>query len=240
MTAKAVPSSTKWNQKVRPLAECRPRVSGRSRRRLMLAATVLAGGLVLAAVLVLSPTPAQAKTSWELNEELSQTRERLEQVRSSIQEAEAVRLAAERDVAGLDRKIELLQEKLNASTEARDAAAANLAKTRKALDKVRYELATKRTQFDKAEADLGRANARLEARAVGIYKTGRMGYMLMLLENSDLGDLLTRVDFLTKVMNQDIQVADAAAPQVGRDHILAGVQPPPARDGLLERPRSKL
>ena len=177
---------------------------------------MVAAGLVSATVPGLFPDTALAKTSWELNEELSQTRERLEQARSSILEAEAARLAAERDVAGLDQKIELLQEKLTASTEARDVVAAQLAQTRKALDKVSSELAKKRTQFDKAEGDLNRANASLEARAVGIYKAGRAGYVLMLLENRDLSDLFTCVDFLTKIMNQDIQIAEEIRVLQGR------------------------
>jgi murein DD-endopeptidase MepM/ murein hydrolase activator NlpD len=176
---------------------------------LALAAVTVVAGLVLAAVSAgLSPAPAQAKTTWELNEELSQTKERLQQAQKSIQEAEVARLAAARDVAGLDRTIELLQEKLTASTEVRDVAAAKLAQSRKALDTVTAELTKKRTQFDKAESDLARANAGLEARAVGIYKAGRMGYVLMLLENSDLSDLMTRVDFLTMIMNQDIKIAE--------------------------------
>ena len=201
---------------MRPPASRRRVRRGRSWRRLAQAAVMVAAGLVLATLPGLSPAPVQAKTSWELNEELSQSKERLEQARRSIQEAEAVRLVAEQDMAGLDQKIELLQEELTASTEVRDVAAAKLAQTRRALDEVSSELAKKRKQFDKAEADLSRANASLEARAVGIYKAGRMGYVLTLLENSNLSDLLTRVGLLTKIMNQDIQIAEEIRVLQGR------------------------
>ena len=55
---------------MRPPASRRRAGRGRSWRRLAQVAVAVAAGLVLATVPRLSPAPVQAKTSWELDEEL--------------------------------------------------------------------------------------------------------------------------------------------------------------------------
>jgi murein DD-endopeptidase MepM/ murein hydrolase activator NlpD len=172
------------------------------------AVLVVAAAVLLAASSLLAPARAVAKTTWQLNEELGQTRERLAQAKQKAAQAQADKLAADRDIAGLDQKIELLDERAAEADRASKAAAAKLAGTRKTLVKLNTELAKTRVRLDQAEADLDRATTIFETRTVGIYKGGRVEYMLVLLQQGDLSDLLTRMDLLSKVMDQDLRMAE--------------------------------
>jgi murein DD-endopeptidase MepM/ murein hydrolase activator NlpD len=63
-----------------------------------------------------------------------------------------------------------------------------------------------RARLAKAEQDLVKAQAALDQRAVNIYKSGGIGYLEVLLNTSRLSDLITRVDFLSFVVQQDSRI----------------------------------
>jgi len=146
---------------------------------------------------------AEAKTKAELNEELGATQNELQRAREEIEKAEEIRSEALDDIASLDQRIDGLENELAAITAAHDAAAARLEETRAELTRLGAALVETRARLSKAEADLVVAQRSLDRRAVNIYKNGGLDYLEVLFTSSRLTDLVTRVDFLSFIVEQD-------------------------------------
>jgi murein DD-endopeptidase MepM/ murein hydrolase activator NlpD len=151
----------------------------------------------------LGVVPALAKTRTELSEELLDNKQQLKETREKIERAEAVRRAALGEIAVLDQRIESIEEELADVSTRRDAVAVELAATREELDRLKAAVEERRAVLDKAQADLLTAQGNLEARAVDIYKAGRLGNVELLFGTSRLAELVNRFDLLSKILEQD-------------------------------------
>lgn len=152
--------------------------------------------------------PAQAKTRNQLSEELLDARGKLKEAREAIERAEAVRRAALGEIEVLDQRIENLEADLATVTDRRDAAAAELSATRAELERLRAAVEERRAQLARAEDDLATAQGALERRAVDIYKTGRLGYVEVLFNTTQLSDLVNRFDLFSMIVEQDDAVVE--------------------------------
>lgn len=74
------------------------------------------------------------------------------------------------------------------------------------LQKTRDDIAVTRSRLELADAELIQANALLEERAVGIYRTGGPGILEVLLDTASFSDFLTRMDWLRRVGRSDAQL----------------------------------
>lgn len=169
--------------------------------------------LLVPAVLGALPGPgvfripsARATSQAQLSEELQANRARLQKARDAIQRAEALRKAALGDINALDVRIDGLEGELAKVTARRDTVAAQLAKTHDELAGVVGRLDGTKAQLAKAEEDLGRAEVARDTRAVNIYKSGRLGYLEVLLNAHRLSDLVTRMHLFSLVVEQDTRV----------------------------------
>jgi murein DD-endopeptidase MepM/ murein hydrolase activator NlpD len=149
---------------------------------------------------------AQAKTTSQLNKELDANSADLTKAREQITKAEAARKDALEDVATLDQAIDRLEGELAQVAAKRDKAAAELESTRSELEQLSARLVETRARLAKAEQDLVAAQSALDQRAVNIYKSGGIGYLEVLLDTARLSDLITRVDFLSFVVQQDARI----------------------------------
>lgn len=170
---------------------------------LALLAAVL-GGLPGHGVLRLAT--AQATSQSRLSEELQANRARLQKAREAIKRAEALRKAALGDINALDVRIDGLEGELAKVTARRDTVAAQLAKTKKELAGVVGELDHAKAQLARAEEDLLKAEAARDARAVNMYKSGRLGYLEVLLNAHRLSELVTRLHLFSLIVEQDTRV----------------------------------
>ncbi len=163
----------------------------------------------------LAPGTAEAKTASEINQDLNQNKAELDKARAEIQKAESVRKGALEDIAALDVRIEALDSELADVTADRDQATAELKATREELSRLKALLVEARARLAKAEEDLRTAQSALGRRAVNIYKSGGIGYIEVLLDTARLSDLITRIDFLSFIVNADervlVQVKDLRA-----------------------------
>lgn len=155
---------------------------------------------------MVAPGSAEAKTKSQINEDLSQKQAQLDRARVEIQKAESARTAALEDIAVLDGRIESLEAQLAAVTDQRDRAAAELDATREELSRLGELLVETRTRLAKTEEDLGTAQSSLDRRAVNIYKSGGIGYLEVLFNTARLSDLITRLDFLSFVVQEDERI----------------------------------
>lgn len=155
---------------------------------------------------VLRPALAEAKGRAQLSEDLQANRERLQKAREAMQRAEAVRKAALGDINALDVRIDGLAGELEKVTARRDAVVAQLAATRRELNQVTGTLADTTVRLKKTEGDLQKAEGALEGRAVNIYKTGRLGFVEVLLDTNRLSELFTRMHLFTLVVEQDSRI----------------------------------
>ncbi len=150
-----------------------------------------------------SLTVAAAKTKAELNQELGDTQSELERARQEIEKAAETRGDALDDIASLDQRIDGLEKELDSIAAAHDAAAARLEETRAELTRLGAALVETRARLSKAEADLVVAQQSLDRRTVSIYKNGGLDYLEVLFTSSRLTDLVTRLDFLGFIVEQD-------------------------------------
>jgi len=72
------------------------------------------------------------------------------------------------------------------------------------------EAAAKKTskELTRAEKDLASAQGRLNERLVGIYKSGNLGLLSVVLDASSFSELISRLDQLTRIGNQDAQLVE--------------------------------
>lgn len=149
---------------------------------------------------------AQAVGRTQLSEDLQANRVRLQKAREAIQRAEALRKAALGDINALDVRIDGLENELAKVTARRDTVAAHLTETQDELTGVVGRLDDSKAQLAKAEEDLRRAEVARDARAVNMYKSGRLGYLDVLLNAHRLSELVTRIHLFALVVEQDNRV----------------------------------
>jgi len=149
---------------------------------------------------------SQAKSQAQLSDDLAANRASLQEAREAIRRAEALRRAALGDINALDVRIDDLEGELATVTARRDAVAAQLAKTRDELAAVVGELDDTEAQLARAQKDLKKAEARRDARAVDMYKSGPLGYLEVLLNSHRLSELVTRMHLFSLVVEQDARV----------------------------------
>lgn len=149
---------------------------------------------------------AEAKTKSQINEDLSEKQAQLDRARGEIQKAEAARKGALEDISVLDARIDSLEAQMAAVTAQRDRAVADLDATREELSRLGGRLAETQTRLAKTEEDLGTAQSSLDRRAVNIYKSGGIGYLEVLVNSARLSDLITRLDFLSFVVQEDERI----------------------------------
>ncbi len=176
---------------------------------------LLAASLLVLLVAAAAPIPqgasgtwgdiasVEAKTKAQLNEELGETQSELQRAREELDKAEEIRTEALDDIAALDQRIDGLENELAAITAEHNAAAARLEETRAELTRLGASLVETRARLSKAEADLVVAQRSLDRRAVNIYKNGGLDYLEVLFTSSRLTDLVTRLDFLGFIVEQD-------------------------------------
>ncbi len=183
-----------------------------SAKRLVVAFVAAVLGLFLALALPsngdFGPQPALAQNRAQLSESLQQKRDQLQKAREAIKRADAVRKAALGDIAVLDQHIDSLEGELDKATRRRDDAVATLESTRTKLGRISKDLTDTRRRLQRTEADLQKAQATLDHRAVNIYKSGRLGYIEVLLNAHRLTEFVTRVRLFSLIVQQDTDVVE--------------------------------
>ncbi|MBC7104420.1 MAG: peptidoglycan DD-metalloendopeptidase family protein [Firmicutes bacterium] len=144
--------------------------------------------LLLVLALPLVPGGGVARSA-DLEERLEDVRQQQAQKREAIEEAQGSIFAVTREVGQLDRQIEQYNREIKELEAMLGEAQAQLQETERALAE--------------AEAELARSMDVLKRRVRGYYQQGPVGYLAVLLEASDFGDFVTRLELLKRVLVQD-------------------------------------
>lgn len=116
--------------------------------------------------------------------------------------------AKQAEASDARRKLDDMVADLEQQIEEYDAVTEQLGQTRESIERTESELAS-------ATAERNEMRGRLSDRAAGIYKSGRLDFVYVLLGTTSFSDLLSRIDLLARVGRQDAllvsQVEDAVA-----------------------------
>jgi septal ring factor EnvC (AmiA/AmiB activator) len=168
---------------------------GGLRARLLLAATLLLAGLC---ALALTATGAPAETP---QEELEQTRDKLEDVRGE-QSAVAASLAEQ------NRAIDAMIGEVSALRQQQAAVEAELAAKQAELERATAELEAERRHLEKVKAKLKEALSTLRERLVAIYEAGSPDLADAILEAEDWSEIAAQTEYLNQIQSYDDSVVD--------------------------------
>jgi murein DD-endopeptidase MepM/ murein hydrolase activator NlpD len=133
-----------------------------------------------------------ADTASDLKKQLDEKNRLIQQTQKAIDQKQGEKKTVSKLVEELDNK-------LNA--------------TEKELDSVEGQLTTLESQMVVTKRDLERATQSavgqkdlLNKRVRVMYETGSVGYLSVILDATSFGDFISRVDFLKKIMNNDINI----------------------------------
>jgi murein DD-endopeptidase MepM/ murein hydrolase activator NlpD len=175
------------------------------------AAGLLIVALFLAPPLLVAPTlgTARAASSGSLGDKLDVVRSELKQIRASLEKAKVAQQAAQGDITALDQSIDFAQDDVDAAEKAFTGAADKLTVIRGQLDQLTADLDSKQQELEQAKTDLAKEQQVYNDRVVSVYKSGgQVAYLAAFLETESIGDVVSRVDLLSRVVKQDNAVLD--------------------------------
>ncbi|MCL5734015.1 MAG: peptidoglycan DD-metalloendopeptidase family protein [Actinobacteria bacterium] len=174
------------------------------------AGTAASVAVMLAIALLLMAGPssghgaAWAATTSELNQKLEDTRVQLEKVRAKIAKSEASRKAAVGDIAALDKDIDEQEKGVRIATNAWNSAADRLVELQAQLKAITKDLTHKQAELRQTETDLQTQQGIFDKRLANVYKSGgRFAYMVGFLQPGSIAEVVTRIDLLSSIVNQD-------------------------------------
>jgi len=163
--------------------------------------------LLLASLLVLTPSLGLAATQTDLDEAQRQAEEARQAAEETAEQADAIELdvrALDSAIAGIESDIAYLQTQINEVTARRTALETEIAGLETAIT-------TKRQEIDATQAELDHRNDLLAERMRTTYKHGDLYFIELLLSSKSLRDLIGRTAFIQMVMEQDHRIANELA-----------------------------
>lgn len=108
------------------------------------------------------------------------------------------------------------------------------------LQATRQDITDTRARLEQADKELAQANALLEQRAAGIYRTGSPGILEVLLDTASFSDFLTRMDWLRRVGRSDAQLVSSV--KTARAQVVLNKQSLERREAeqIILRDRAKI
>lgn len=103
-------------------------------------------------------------------------------------------------VDGLQAQTDALEPQIASATERSD-------RLRSEVVRLRGQIRAKQTQIDKTQARYKEEQGYFEGRVTASYKQGNLFYITMLLSSADLGDLITRTEFVARAIKSSNDIA---------------------------------
>lgn len=150
-------------------------------------AIVLSIALASSAI-VWADTPSM-ETLKKQNEQL---RKQIEQVQKDINKKKAEKKTVASQVAVLDKKLQLTEQQLDNVEEQ--------------LTTLEGQIVITKRELDRATMDATGQKELLKKRVRVMYETGSSGYLSVILDATSFGDFISRVDFLKKIVDYDLNL----------------------------------
>lgn len=127
-----------------------------------------------------------------LREKKSKTDSEIKSIQKEIHKKQLKEAEVTNEINALDRKI--------------DEADNELAKVENKLKTINGNIKKTKEELVEAENNITKKNDTLNSRLRVMYKNGSVGYLEVLLDSEDIGDLLTRLDMVKSVVSHDVDL----------------------------------
>lgn len=132
-----------------------------------------------------------------LEEMLQNTREKLNQKRQEVESSRRVVDSYSTQLKELDQGIDLRERKIK---DLEDSLSLSM-----------VELKRTEADLDRAKKDFEESNKIFRHRVKGMYTSGGMGYIEVLLESKNFGDLVNRAEMLKRIISRDVEIIKKVA-----------------------------
>ncbi len=146
--------------------------------------------IVMVIVLILSLTAGTVTSFAETNQQ------KLNRINQEISAAKNQLSAAQAEVSSLTGQINALDSQISATS-------AQIAQTQAQISQTRSNIQVKVQELDAKSAEIVQQNDNLNERLSAMYKNGEAGYLEVLLGSTSFSELLTNIDMITRIYEQD-------------------------------------
>lgn len=143
-------------------------------------------------------------------DELENVEDQLESVRREIRDAARAETDLLSQIKTVDHKLSDSQEKVSTLQGQLDALGKSKTKLQQLIDETTEKLLAATAQFEASRAEVDADQKILAERARGLYRTGRVDWIEVLLKAEDFKDLLNRTYFLGLILRQDRELLERA------------------------------
>ena len=141
-------------------------------------------------VLILSLTAGTVTSFAETNQQ------KLNRINQEISAAKNQLSAAQAEVSSLTAQVNALDSQISATS-------AQIAQTQAQISETRSNIQVKVQELDTKSAEIVQQNNDLNDRLAAMYKNGEAGYLEVLLGSTSFSELLTNIDMITRIYEQD-------------------------------------
>lgn len=127
-----------------------------------------------------------------LKKEMEEKNKKLKQTQQAINKVQTEKKEVAKQVIALDKKLSQTEEELDSVENQLTGLEAQILITKRDLERA--------TQDADGQREL------LKKRVRVMYETGSVGYLSVILESTSFGDFISRVDFLKKIVNYDVEL----------------------------------
>ncbi len=152
-------------------------------------------GVLIIVSLLISLTLIQIEATEgikQLQDQLKNNENKIKDINSIIKKSENEKDSVENDIKKLDLELEKLQLEID-----------NLELK---ISEYNLNIEKQQNKIDKLNEEIDLKNQLLEDRLRVMYKKGMVGYAEVLLNSEDIGDFLTRLDMVQKIVDNDVDV----------------------------------
>lgn len=147
--------------------------------------------ITIIALLVLS---AGASRINDLKKELEKTESEIGNITQKLKATQSEKNSVEYEINQLDSEIlKLAAEELKLELE---------------LENIEQNIQNKEFEIEEINSQIDLSNDLLEQRLRSMYKNGAVGYLEVLFNSNDIGDFLTRIDMIQRIVNNDVSILE--------------------------------
>lgn len=135
---------------------------------------------------------ADTSTMDSLKKQSEALKEQIEQVQKNINQKNKEKKTVASQVAQLDNKLQLTEQRLD--------------NVEQQLTTLESQIVITKRELDRATTDAAGQKELLKKRVRVMYETGSVGYLAVILDATSFGDFISRVDFLKKIVDYDLNL----------------------------------
>ena len=130
---------------------------------------------------------------------LSENKQKLNESQQEMKEIKAQEKKLEKEVSNINAEIKKIDAQMAKTDE-------EIQQLESQLSKLNSDIETTKVELEEANKNIEEKNDTFNSRLKIMYKNGAVGYLEVLFSSSDLSDLLTRIDMISKIVDHDVEL----------------------------------